>query len=231
MINVDIAEPQKIVDLIKQSVEVDTLELNQNGFADYVFTTADGVLVQIEREQMRTVMSNPVQIEDEIRRHLHDGRMILITEGVVVPYHDGCMVTDINMAKAGAYLKPALYLRVRYGAYIAWLWQLQENGIDVIHTNSPFETVVAICSIYNNAQNKEHGMFKRYYKNITRWQPNRHVQALMNIPESGIGEKRAIMLIEKFETLYNVITADEMELAKCIGKATAKKLLKAVGRG
>jgi len=228
-ISVDVAEPEVIVKLLSQSAEINVMALNIEGYADYIFTDSSGKLVQIEREQVSTILSRTTQIEDEIRRHEHEpGTMILLSEGLVVPEAFGCLVQRI----AGRTLIDEFVSKTRYEALIAWFWQIQEHGVELIQTLSPKASAIAISSIYHNAQklDEEHKTFRRHYKPIVGWHPNRYIVSLMGLAEAELGEKRATELIEKFGTFYRVMTASEDELMPILKYAATKKLLKAIGR-
>jgi len=226
-ISIDIAEPQSIIDLIKQSAEVDILDLNLNNFADYVFTSADGVTVSIEREGVSACLNNPAQVEDEIRRHMQEeGRMLLIMEGVPIPNPDGCSVCEL----IGTYLRTQWLSKTRYEALIAWLWQLKENGIDTIQTMNWQQSAIAIVSIYNNCQKPEHKTFRRSFKELISWHPNPTIQSLMGLSGAGLGEKRATLLAERFGSLFSIVNAPEEDLSEVLGKAATARFLRAIGR-
>lgn len=224
---IDIAEPESIINLLQQISEVDVMSLNLNGYPDYFWLSADNTVIGIEREPLSAILGNMVQIEDEIRRHLpEEGCMILLAEGTVLSHPDGTTVFEI----LGTHLKTAFFSRTSYHTLMAWLWQVQVHGINLICTPSWKETALAIASIYNNSQKAEHHTFKRHFKPIVSWQPNPHIQSLMGIPSAGLGEKRASDLIAHFPTLHAAVTADREELAKVLGQANTTKFLKAIGR-
>ena len=226
-ISVDIAEPEAIINLIKQSAEVDILNLNINGLADYVFTSADGAIISIEKEGVAACLANTAQIEDEIRRHLQpEGRMILLIEGVPIPNPDGTAVCEL----LGMHLRTLWLSKTRYEALIAWVHQLWENGIETIQTMNLQQSAIAITSIYNNAQKPEHKTFKRDFRQLISWHPNPVVQSLMGIAGARLGEKKASLLAEHFKSLHAAVNASEEELLGVLGKAGAGKFLKAVGR-
>lgn len=226
-ISVDVAEPEEVVSLISQSAEVEVLPLNLQGFADYCFTSAEGVSISIEREGVSACLSNPAQIEDEIRRHLQpEGRMLIIVEGVPIPTPDGTAVCEL----IGTYLRTSWLSKTHYEALIAWLWQLKENGIDTIQTMNWQQSATAIISVYNNCQKPEHKTFKRDFRPLIAWQTNPLVSSLMGLTDAGLGEKKARQLAESFHTLQAIANAEEVELISVVGKATTAKLLKAMGR-
>ncbi|GAI94907.1 unnamed protein product, partial [marine sediment metagenome] len=167
-------------------------------------------------------------IEDEIRRHMQAGRMILIAEGIVVPNPDGTAICELM----GKTVRTQFFSKTRYETLAAWLWQIQEAGIEYIHTLSLQETAIAISSIYHNAQKPIHTTFKRHLKPITAWHPNPHIQTLMGIIGAGLGEKKATTLIEKFKTVYDTLTAPKEELLSVEGfsETYVKKLFNAIGR-
>lgn len=228
-ITADLAEPDDIISLLRQSAEVDILDLNIHGLADYIFTSVDCVQIQMEREKASTILGNTVQVEDEIRRHMQDeGIFALIVENIILPHPDGCMAGAIK----GQYFQPTYFSKTtRYEAIMAWFWQLEMAGVKVIRTNSLQESATAISSIYHNSQKLNHSTFKRYFKHITSWHPNPLIESLMGLKDAGLGEKKASALADVYGTsLYKAINAPVEELEMILGKAGMAKFIKAIGR-
>jgi hypothetical protein len=214
--------------LLSQSADCQVLNLNLEGLSDYVWTDASGRLMELEREKAGTILNNMLAIEDEIRRHFRDGcQMILVVEQFIKPTPDGCVIYEVHEH----HIRPVWRGRKNYEAYIAWLWQIQENGVEYINTGSLEESAIAISSIYHNSQNPEHHTFRRHFKPLTSWNPNPVITSLMGIEGAGLGEKRATELVDTFgSSLYAVITAPENRLRQVLKDAATNKFLQAVGR-
>jgi len=227
MILADIAEPVELVQLISQAAPVETSPLNIENLADYIFLSADGTLIQIERERVSTVLHSVADIENEIRKHIREGAFIFICEGLAVPFPDGTGIFDI----VGQTLIPHFYSKRRIEGLIAWLWQLWNNGILPMTTINIHHTATVISAIYHNSRSSEHKTFRRHYKHIVGWHPNPTVMSLMGIEGANIGEKRATALVDAFgSSLYSIINASPEEIENVIGRAAAAQYLRAIGR-
>ena len=83
MILVDSAEPEDIVRLLQQSVDVSVLPLNQSSRADYYFGGEEGTQ-QFVRVQAGELLANIDSEEDEIRRYYESAdRTGQIVEGII----------------------------------------------------------------------------------------------------------------------------------------------------
>lgn len=228
-LSIDIAEPQSIVRLLEQTCEVDILPLNQQNFPDYVFTDADGILTGIEKESVSALLSNAAAIEDEIRRHWQENsRMILLVEGIALPHPDGAAVCELR----GMSLHTTYFSKTRVDALVAWLWQVQENGIEYLQSFTPAMSAIVISSIYHSAQKAEHSTFRRHFKPRVAWHPNPAVMSLMGLQGADLGEKKATQLIEHFGSISGLCQATKEQVDALSGwdKKSISKLFRALGR-
>jgi len=230
MIGVDIAEPEELTRLLATAVELQRVNLNKTGYGDYVFTTSDGVLIQIEREPASAIVSDAVSIEQEIMRHYQkDSYTILIQEGVVLPVSEGC---EIYTFKTG-HFHLSRFLLKPYAQYIAWRHQIEEAGIEYMDSPSLEATAIIISAIYRNSQKLEHSTLRRYRKPLTGWRPNPYITSLMGLEGAGLGEKKASMLIDKFKTPWGVFTASMEDICTIqgFGRETVKNIWASIGKG
>lgn len=240
MIYVDTFEPEDICRWIGQVTEVNRLPLHQSGQADYSWFSIDGRSIQVERKQWPELLSTGIDdVEEQLGREIPNAdETYLLVEGIGEPSPYG-VDTYIKSENKPYYRKmfghgsrqhpqPFLYDRIQ-----AWFWRLDKIGVSVVHTSSPFATSVALVSYYKQSQKVEHQTLRRYIKpKISIKVRNPHVLSLMGIEGAGIGEIKALALVERFGNLYGVVNADVEELLGVdgIGKGIIRKLFTAVGR-
>ena len=84
MILVDTSEPEDIIRLLQQTVDVSVQPLNQTQRADYYFGGDETRTIQFNRVQGGELLSNIDSMEDELRRYYNsadDNNMII--EGLI----------------------------------------------------------------------------------------------------------------------------------------------------
>jgi DNA integrity scanning protein DisA with diadenylate cyclase activity len=120
----------------------------------------------------------------------------------------------------------------------AWRYRLEECGIIVIDTVNYIDTAITLVSIYNNCQKpeSEHTTLTRYIRPKIRIEEhNPLVEAIMGVSHAyklGIGEEKAKAIAKNYGSLIDIVETEASDLCKCegIGKPTAEKILKALGR-
>ena len=181
MILVDVAEPDEIVNLLKQSADVTVLPLNQSERADYYFGGEEGT-VQFNRVQGGELLSNIDSMEDELRRYYNsadDNNMIiegLITDTPITKRDKSMESVSVRMKGRPSTLftyriAPNGYLFGEHaydeGAdkFFAWLYRLKQAGVSTFQTWNYVGTAKAIAAIYHNCQKpvSEHNTLNRYY--------------------------------------------------------------------
>ena len=230
MIIIDVHEPSQAVSLISQSVPCKTDSLNEQGFADYLWETYDGSRVQVERKQWGEVLAGIDSVEDQLRRQAmakNSPRLLFFIEGMITPHQFGTTIlksTSKNAVWVGGYQSSTKMSQV-----FSWLYEVSKY-LEVFQTTSYEATCIALVSMYKHDQKTDHHTFNRYFKPMT-FNPNPQVVGLMGLMP-GVGEKRAQALIQKFTTVYNVVTASPEELATVdgIGKSLSVTLLQRAGR-
>jgi len=245
-IMMDIYEPKQIEDLLKQSVPVIRMSLNHgpSGLADYMWFAHDGHRVQVERKQIDEILSDLDGVEELLGREMSNGveETILLYEGTCEPIPGLKMATQSwKIGKNKKVMVPSHKYNVSYSGLHAWLYQLDKAGVTIVHTAHYLATAMALVSMYNSSQVKEHSTLRRYIKDkITIKNFNPHVITLMGIKGANLGEAKATALIERYGTVWYTLSQQPEDLAetligeegkeKRLGLTVASKLLKAIGR-
>lgn len=134
--------------------------------------------------------------------------------------------------------------------FYAWLFRLEQCGVPTFFTHNYVGTAKFISAAYHNCQKSpdSHDTLNRYYipritlgekdeegKRVTIRQQNPFIRGLMALSiiyRIDIGEKKATALHKAgYKSLYDLAFASTTELQRVegIGKATATKLLEAIG--
>lgn len=233
MIEIDVHEPVlEATRLIAPVVPCKIEPLNEQGWADYKWTTHDGSVVQVERKQWQEVLSGLDKVEEQLRRHLDgraqkSGRTLLLLEGMATPVMEGtCQLKPTNNNRV--YVLGYSY-RVSLSQVYAWLYNVSRY-MEIIQTSSFDATCMALTAMYKNDQKEEHSTFKRHFKQVSFFASPQVTNLMGLFP--NIGEKRAEALIKEFVTAYRVLTASVEELVRVpgIGPTLAKTMLRSVGR-
>lgn len=120
----------------------------------------------------------------------------------------------------------------------AWRYRLEECGIIVIDTINYIDTAITLVAIYNNCQKPEekHTTLNRYIRPKIRLQEHDpFVEALISVGHAyqlGIGEEKAKSIAKQYHSLIDLVESEVNDISQCegIGKPTAEKILKALGR-
>jgi hypothetical protein len=258
VIIVDSNEPSEIVELIKQSVEVATNNLNQQHMSDYYFGGVDNRTRQYSRKQSGELLSDIDEAESQLRDYYTQAdENYQIVEGIISPiclthkapkafdFRNGITskskpITDILFSYKVApngHIYDEHPHRVKPALLDNWLFQLSQAGVVTFWTLNYIGTAQLLVHHYQSCQQEFHSTMKRYIRpKITLSQHEPFVKAVMSISlayDIGIGETKAIALREAgFLSLLDLGMADADELCKTvgIGKTLANKLLTAIGR-
>lgn len=182
MILVDVAEPDDIVRLLQQSVEVTVLPLNQSSRADYYFGGDEDRTIQFNRVQGGELLSNIDSMEDELRRYYNsadDNNMIiegLITDVPITKRDKSLASVSIRMKSRPSTLftyrmTPSGFIFSEHaydeGAdkFFAWLYRLKEAGVYTFQTWNYVGTAKLLAAVYHNCQKppESHTTLNRYY--------------------------------------------------------------------
>lgn len=231
---VDSFEPTgDIVPMLQQSIPVQVVDQNLQGFADYLWTASDLHLIQAERKQNGELLSSLAKVEDQLRRQYDKAdENLLIIEGFIIPSSKGCYT--LKRSKDNRYFFiDREYEHTTYGAFLSWCYQLDKVGITVYTTPDLRGTAILLTSLYQNAQKSEHTTLNRYLKKkIFIKEQNPQVLNLMGLKGVNIGEVKAKALVEVFGSLWGVLMSSPEELitVQGIGKKLAVEILRAGGR-
>jgi len=230
-LRIDVFEPKQIYDACSQAVTVQRLPLNSLHFPDYSWFAIDGHHVGVERKQAAEVMSEMSVMEKILRKYMETtDELALLIEGLMAPHPLGVATYRLI---GGFKLGKEIVFKRSYAMIMAWLWQLDKEGITIYFTPCWEATAGALVAWYKNSLEPEHTTLRRYVKKRRAlWHPNPMVETLLGIPGVKLGEKRATALIDRFTTVWGVFNASEEELREVdgIGKGIAQGLIKAIGR-
>jgi ERCC4-type nuclease len=234
-LQVDRSEPPEIPRLMQPVVPVEyPVNLNDEGYADYLWQTRFGSNVpmqQFERKTWSDLLSDLDSIEDQLRRQMQahpDVRHGLLVEGVALPVFGG---VNVYHKTGKGYMVPGKTFNRSLDAIYAWLYEVGKY-MEVYFSPSLEVTATMLARFYLADQKDEHTTFRRHLK-IANWHPNEQVRRLMGVCHGvKIGEAKAEALIGRFGTVYNVIkaTPEQLTVVEGIGMKLARDLLRAVGR-
>ncbi|KKK61335.1 hypothetical protein LCGC14_3015340, partial [marine sediment metagenome] len=168
MILVDTAEPDDIIRLLKQSVDVTVMPLNITNRADYYFGGEAGS-VQFNRVQAGELLSNIDSMEDELRRYYDsadDNNMII--EGLITDTPLTKRDRSIESVSVRMKSRPSTLFAYRVAAngyqfgehaydvgadlFYAWLYRLKECGVNTFFTWNYVGTAKLLATVYRNCQ-------------------------------------------------------------------------------
>lgn len=267
MILVDTSEPEDIIRLLRQTVPVTVMPLNQTNRADYYWGGEDGRTYQAVRVQAGELLANIDSEEDEIRRYYESAdKTIQVCEGIIsdvpITRKDRSMTAVSIRFKsrpsqlfsyriaANGYLFGEHSYEVNSEKLYAWFFRLAECGVPTFFTHNYVGTAKLLSAVYHNCQKPpdQHSTLNRYYipritlgekdekgKRVSIRQQNpliRGLMALSIIYRIDVGETKATALYKAgYKSLYDLAFSSVAELTRVegIGKATAEKLLSAIG--
>ncbi len=232
-LQIDNHEPSRLVDLIAPTVPYVVTDLNNRGYADFLWESQEGPR-HLERKTWENLLSGVGAIEEQLHRQIEahrDTRLMLLVEGIVVPIVDPIGGTGVLHQTAG---NPRLYYqstssKVSLTALFAWIYQVSKY-VEVFTTPDIETTARAIVAFFSSDQKENHQTFRRYLKEVT-FHPNPQVTSLMGMLP-GLGPVKSESLIGRFGTVWEVLKASPMQLAEVrgIGVKEATKWLRLIGR-
>jgi len=239
---IDHFEPIHIIESIRTVVEVvAVVPLNTWGKADYYWIDMQGNERMYERKQISEALSDLNAVEEQLGRHLREcDELGLVVEGVAVPLASGVQIyrVDNNLTtfRRGYEHKNQASLWDRWEAFKWSLWH--ECGVYVAEVSTWLGTARHIVKAFQQSYKTEHTTLQRYVTpHIPPYDLNPHIDNLCRIKGHkegrnwGIGEKGAKILIDEFETYYNVITAKYSDLVGLMGGTWTRSFFEAIGRG
>jgi len=224
--------PFETIQEIKKSLSVTESVLAGTGLLDSFWTAYDSHPITMERKEVHDLSHRVDDLETQLKKAIQklgdDGEVILLIEGIMEPVNNSTVL--YKMKKDGSLFFRERVVNRPYAYYMGFFWRLDKLGVSVFWTASPRGTAAAVVEFVKASNKAEFTTFRRYIKkkpHIPHLNPQ--VEHLMGL---GVGEMRARALIGKFETVWNVLHADEDELTKVegVGKVTIKDLMEGVGK-
>lgn len=207
-------------------------DLNGKSWADYRWPCGNS-FHHVERKTWGE-LGDLDSVEEQLRRHLtnHEScgaKLTWVLEGLVTPTLNGYVVYKEASSKGRILFVGNHQAHRPLKMVHAWLYRISDF-VEVLQTSCVVATANLLAAMYESDQKPEHSTFARYYKAVT-WNPNPQVAKLISVGD-GIGPTKAQAIIERFGTVYGVLTADPKVLASVpgIGLGTATKLLQRLGR-
>ena len=230
MITIDIHEPAQAQSIISQAVPCTVEDLNTKGWADYRWQDYKGEYIHVERKTWGELLTDLNHVEDQLRRHINDkpdARLIFLLEGMVVPAAYG--TTIIKPTNRDNVFVKGHGSSIRLGLVYPWLYQV-EKFVEIYTTPNYEATCIALVAFYKGDQKEKHETLHRHIKKM-EFHVNPQVVSLMGLLPN-IGPKRAEALIDRFITVWNVVSVSPEELSQVdgIGKTLSKTILRQVGR-
>ena len=252
IILVDNSEPEDIVNLLKQSVPVSVMPLNQTHRSDYYFGGEDGKTRQFSRKQAGELLADIDEAEDQLRDYYNNAdENYQIIEGLISASpltrksksYSGISVRrqarpsalfSCKVAENG-YIYDGHDWNVSSAMYYAWVFSISQAGIVTYYTDNYVGTARLLVAVYRNCQKPpdEHTTLQRYIKpRIYIKEHSPYVETLMGLKGAELGETKAKALIEYFGSPLSLFMATMEEICEVegFGKKTAEKILNSIGR-
>jgi ERCC4-type nuclease len=240
MFKQDVHEPSEMIRLLSPVIpDFEVGPINEQGYADYLWTTKEGEVKQLERKTWQELIGDPDRVEEQLGNHIRSGNYtIFCLEGVPLPLDDEGISTlkDLSLMKKDDRLifgRREMHSSTRnYSSLVAKLYQF-EQYCQVHFTTSLKTTALSLAAFYYNDQkgDENHTTFRRYIKTVQQ-SFNPQVQYLLNSFD-GMGPVRAEAIIKECATYWNFLHSDPKELSnkvKGISEKTIIQWQRKVGR-
>lgn len=218
----------ELVNYLQQSVPVTIGSYNETSGSPIIypdFTIWGGSkLVGVNRKTWGEVCSSIDRVEDQLLRELAGPceQIALIVEGIVVPDGlGGCWVYNLDFAQGlklfrntdamGTVLFKRQHYRSNYEGIRNWLTRLEWLGIQVIPTQSTYDTAINLVAMHNLVlKDEESKTLNRLIKEkftIIALDPVEKAMAtsLMGLANGRAGEELALSLARHFNYVVDLI--------------------------
>ena len=220
----EITEHPEIPELINLECSVLLLDAG-----DYCFIDNAGEPTGIERSEISNFVMKlrSGELESQLLKCKK-----LLTEGVYDKYDE---LLSIYKGGNRGYFRNYIYPRTPYDVAKAAEISLSGMGIEVISSPNFGCSMDIVRLIYTNRTRKEgeHTLFKRVRKVEipVKMSANPAVPRLMALVPH-ISEKAAIGLVYKFDSIWNIVHADDKELLEVdgVGKGLVKNMRESLGK-
>lgn len=202
---------------------------------DYAFLSGDNKLTGIERSEIGNLVQKlrSGELEEQMLKcQKNYASIILLIEGV---YDQLGGLLVIHRAGNRGYFRTHVYPHTTYDYVKAAEIRLSEMGIEVLHSPNFLCSISVIDTIYRQRTKPEadHTLFKktRAIRIPVKLTSNPAVPKLMALC-SRLPEKTAIRLINKYESIWNILSTPDTELlgVEGFGRGLLDKLKKGVGK-
>ncbi len=203
--------------------------------ADYAFLDRDNAPLGIERSEIGNLIQKlrSGELEEQMYKCQDNyASVILLIEGV---YDQIDKLLAVYKNGNRGYFRTHVYPHTQFDYVMALIVRLSEMGVEVIPSPNFHCSMTIIRVIYNQRTKPEeqHTLFKRTRAvNIpVKLTANPSVPKLMALCPR-LGEKVAIKLINKYDSIWTILNTDDTELLEIegFGKGLLDKLKKGVGR-
>lgn len=237
VLRVDRSEPTDIPLYIQSTHPCRVEDLNDNGYADYVWDTIDGGRSNVERKTWRDLATKGEEVENQVRGHLlnhPECKNRLLIEGAIEPSPAGVFTYSRQHGRnvmVGTETKgpPGMYKRIM-GQVLGW-----SEYLEIVYSASYAATAITLAELYERDQKPDDlkTTFRRYFKSLT-WRPNMQVNRLLGMAQndSNLGPAKCEDIIDSYGTVWYAIHREPKEWASIpgIGEATARKFMRNIGR-
>lgn len=203
--------------------------------ADYSFLNSRDEPVGIERSEIGNLLQKlrSGELESQMGKCSEAySSIILLVEGV---YDEVQGFLAIHRQSERGYFRNHIYPHTRYDYTMASIIRLSEMGIEVIPSPNFECSMVVVRTIYQQRTKPEdqHSMFKRIrpIRIPVKLSANPAVPRLMSLCPR-LPEKTAIRLINKYESIWSILSTPDSELlgVEGMGKGLLDKLKRGVGK-
>ena len=256
---VDHSEPDDIINLMRQSVEVVCNPLNESGLSDYYFAGCDFRTRQYSRKQAGELLSDIDEAERQLGKYYPNAdENYQVVEGIITSIPLSRHPVKIFDISQGITTKTVPLTNILYSYKVApnghifdehphkvrpgylhnWLFQLSQCGVITFFTMNYMETAQMLVHHFQSANSTEaHLTLQRYIRpKIDFRHLDPFIAALMSLSAAyklDIGETKATAIRDAgFKTILDLAMSSSSELQQIpgIGKTIADKLMAAIGR-
>ncbi|MGW8177253.1 MAG: ERCC4 domain-containing protein [bacterium] len=203
---------------------------------DFAFLDRNFNPVGVERCEVGNLMQKirSGELETQLIRCVDSyTSVILLTEGVYDQL--GGLLAHFKSGHNGNYFRTRIEPRFRYSELEAFKIRVSELGIELMWSPNFDTTLLLLQTLYKQRIKPEeaHGLFikTRALKLPSKLTKNPAVPMLMALCPR-LPEKVAILLLQRYETIWNVLHADKREILEIdgMGKGLRDRLYAGVGR-
>ncbi len=200
---------------------------NVQKHSDFHWWSVLGEQVEVERKQWGEITGDLERVELQLQTHLlsfPDARHILLLEGGIIQTPNGSQ----TLVSAGKWMRGGRETKRPLSGLYSWLYNIS-RWFEIIPTANTQASAVALVAMFNSDGKAEHDTLRRNIKRLD-FDPDPFITQLMGA-FPGVGQKVAIEIARRFDSLYEVVNASPGELfaIEGFGPTMIQSLLKGVG--